>query len=118
MHAIHKFGNVSMPLPKDLDTIFFKFQGPTTQAINQNVDIVTAIAKKHGGKQLVFAENEEQSDELWQARKSAGWSALALVPGGTTYSTDVCVPVSRLPRLVKETQEDLAANKLVGPILG
>lgn len=118
MKAIQQFGNVSMPLPQGLDTIFFKFQGATPQAIDQNIAIVTEIAKKHGGANLVFAENDAQSAELWSARKGAHWSAMALVPGGTCYSTDVCVPVSNLPRLVKETKEDLAKHGIVGPILG
>lgn len=30
------------------------------------------------------------------------------------YSTDVCVPLSRLPQIVVETKEDLTANKLTG----
>lgn len=117
MHAIGKFGNVSMPLP-DSDAIFFKFQGPTTSSISDSASIVSEIAKKYGGSGLVFAENEAQSEELWRARKAAHWSAMALVPGGTCYSTDVCVPVSNLPKLVKETKEDLKENGIVGPLLG
>jgi D-lactate dehydrogenase (cytochrome) len=43
---------------------------------------------------------------------------MALVEGGTCYSTDVCVPVSKLPQLVRETQEDLRKHGIVGPLLG
>lgn len=117
MHAINKFGNISMDLP-EADSIFFKFQGPTAASIQEAVGIVEAIAKKHGGKDLIFAQTEEQSDELWRARKAAHWSAMALVEGGTCYSTDVCVPPSNLPQLVKQTKEDLQANGICGPILG
>ncbi|WWC65525.1 uncharacterized protein I303_108143 [Kwoniella dejecticola CBS 10117] len=117
MEAIGKFGNVSMPLPT-LDTIFFKFQGSNAEAIEQNVKIVSEISKKHGGQDLVFAKNDRESDELWSARKSAHWSAMALVEGSTCYSTDVCVPVSNLPKLVKQTKEDLKENGIVGPLLG
>lgn len=31
---------------------------------------------------------------------------------------DVCVPVSKLPQLCAETQADLRANGIVGPLLG
>jgi len=117
MHAIRQFGNVSMPLP-DLDAIFFKFQGPTPTSIEDSASIVAEIAKKYGGSGLTFAKDDEQSEELWRARKAAHWSAMALVEGGTCYSTDVCVPVSNLPRLVKETKEDLKKNGIVGPLLG
>ena len=117
MSAIKRFGNVSMPLPS-LDTIFFRFQGADPSAIEASVKIVTDIAKRHGGKDLVFAKDEAQGEELWLARKSAHWSAMALVEGGSCYSTDVCVPVSNLPRLVKETKQDLKDNGVVGPLLG
>ncbi|WVW86547.1 hypothetical protein I302_108596 [Kwoniella bestiolae CBS 10118] len=117
MEAIIKFGNVSMPLPS-LDTIFFKFQGSNPESIEQNIKIVSEISQKYGGKDLVFAQNDRESDELWSARKSAHWSAMALVEGSTCYSTDVCVPVSNLPKLVKQTKQDLKENGIVGPLLG
>jgi D-lactate dehydrogenase (cytochrome) len=117
MSAIIQHGNVSMPLPS-LDSIFFKFQGSDPASINANIRIVEEISKRYGGKRLLFAENDEQSEELWRARKSAHWSAMALVEGGTCYSTDVCVPVSNLPQLVQETKDDLKANGIVGPVLG
>ncbi|WWD04010.1 hypothetical protein V865_002073 [Kwoniella europaea PYCC6329] len=117
MEAIGKFGNVSMPLPS-LDTIFFKFQGSNAESIESNIKIVSEISQKYGGQDLVFAKNDKESDELWQARKSAHWSAMALVEGSTCYSTDVCVPVSNLPKLVKQTKQDLKENGIVGPLLG
>ena len=117
MQAIKSFGNVSMPLP-DADSIFFKFQGPSSSSIDESAAIVADIVSKYGGKDLIFAKDSAQSDELWRARKAAHWSAMALMEGSTCYSTDVCVPVSNLPRLVKETKRDLEKNGIVGPLLG
>uniref|UniRef100_A0A8C6M496 Probable D-lactate dehydrogenase, mitochondrial n=1 Tax=Nothobranchius furzeri TaxID=105023 RepID=A0A8C6M496_NOTFU len=34
------------------------------------------------------------------------------------YSTDVCVPLSRLPQIIVETKEDLLESRLTGPIAG
>lgn len=116
MSAINRFGNISQPLPV-ADSIFFKFQGPPG-SIAEATSIVHEIVTKYGGKGLIFAKDEEQSEELWRARKAAHWSAMALVPGGTCYSTDVCVPVGQLARLVKETKQDLEKNGIVGPLLG
>uniref|UniRef100_A0A8C6MAE9 Probable D-lactate dehydrogenase, mitochondrial n=1 Tax=Nothobranchius furzeri TaxID=105023 RepID=A0A8C6MAE9_NOTFU len=36
----------------------------------------------------------------------------------TAYSTDVCVPLSRLPQIIVETKEDLLESRLTGPIAG
>jgi D-lactate dehydrogenase (cytochrome) len=113
MSAILSYSSPRMPLPS-LDSIFFKFQNPTPESIA----IVSEITKKHGGQDLVFAKNDEESEELWAARKAAHWAAMSLVEGGTCYSTDVCVPVGKLPELVRETKEDLERNGIVGPLLG
>jgi len=55
---------------------------------------------------------------LWQARHDAYWSAFGLRPGAKAVATDVCVPISRLAECVVETQEDVAACRLVAPIVG
>ncbi len=32
------------------------------------------------------------------------------------YSTDVCVPISRLPQIIVETKEDLIRNNITGSL--
>ena len=39
-------------------------------------------------------------------------------PGASAIATDVCVPISRLADCLMATQEDIAATRLVAPILG
>lgn len=91
---------------------------------------------------MVFAKDKDEANALWAARKMAHWAILALVDGGKVYSTgkkiwaenrnpviadsvhpqnpfeDICVPVSNLPRLVREIQQDLKDHNLIGPMLG
>jgi len=43
---------------------------------------------------------------------------MALRPGCKGVSTDVCVPISRLPEIIVETKEDIIASNLVAPIVG
>ena len=45
-------------------------------------------------------------------------AALALDPSRQGFTTDVCVPISRLADCILETKADLAASGLVGPIVG
>ncbi|KAG7558167.1 hypothetical protein FFLO_02894 [Filobasidium floriforme] len=116
MKALRDHGGLTLELPNQ-DSIFFKFQG-NPQAMKEAQELTKAIAKKHGGGEMIFAKDEEESKELWSIRKNAHWSMLALVEGGQAYSTDVCVPVSKLPQLCAETQADLKANGIVGPLLG
>jgi len=74
--------------------------------------------KKHGSTQFVYAKNQRQADDLWNNRKVALFSAQAWIPGSRVWTTDVCVPVSNLPRLVHETKKDLADSGISSAIVG
>ena len=50
----------------------------------------------------------EDRERLWQARHDALYAALALRPGARAWTTDVCVPISRLAECVVETKKDNA----------
>jgi D-lactate dehydrogenase (cytochrome) len=77
-----------------------------------------AIAAECGGGPFEWATRAEDRSRLWQARHDAYWSALGLRPGAKAVATDVCVPISRLAECVVATQEDIAACRLVAPIVG
>ncbi|PIK73058.1 FAD-binding oxidoreductase, partial [Methylobacterium frigidaeris] len=71
-----------------------------------------------GGGDFHWSTMAEERTRLWQARHDAYWAAKALRPGASSYSTDVCVPISRLAECVAETRRALEAARLVGTILG
>ncbi|KAK6906982.1 hypothetical protein I203_100971 [Kwoniella mangroviensis CBS 8507] len=102
--AINKGGMVKKAYPT-ADTLFFKFQG-SDSAMSEISKNVLSVVKKHGGKNFEFSKNDEEARSLWEGRKAALWSVLALKDGAKVWTTDVCVPISRLPRLVRETAED------------
>lgn len=102
---------------KEADSLFFKFQGDSDM-IQLASKTVAEIVKAHGGEDLMFASSQEESDDIWHGRKTLHWNIMALRPGAQAYSTDVCVPISQLPKLVKDTQEDLRQNGIFGPCLG
>lgn len=71
------------------------------QQVHENVDMVKAISKSNKGGEFDFATGPVEQAELWSARKEALWSMLALRKGGSeVWSTDVAVPLSRLPDII------------------
>jgi len=76
------------------------------------------IAREHGAKNIERAVRTEDRNRLWKARHDAYWAILAAHPGKTGYVTDVCVPISALARAVAETEADIAASGIPGPIAG
>ncbi len=98
-------------------TLFLEFHG-TEASAKEQAETFAAIAGDLGGGPYSWAVKEEDRQKLWQARHDAFWATKSLVPGKDAFATDVCVPISRLAECVTETQDDLAANGLYGPIVG
>jgi D-lactate dehydrogenase (cytochrome) len=73
---------------------------------------VKELAAKHGGHNFEFSKTERQAEDLWAGRKAALWSVLALRENARVWTTDVCVPISKLPRLVQETAKDFESRGL------
>lgn len=116
MAAINTAGVIDTPYPVQ-DTLFFKIQG-SPESIRDTSSIVQEIVQRHGSTRFEFAATEEEAGEMWENRKYAFFSTLATHPGSKVWTTDVCVPVSRLPQLVYETKEDLSKAGLKSTIVG
>ncbi len=76
------------------------------------------IAADMGSHGFEWADATEDRNRLWKMRHNAYLAILAARPGATAVVTDVCVPISRLAQAVAETQADIAASAVPGPILG
>ena len=103
----------------ELPTLFFKFAG-TTSGIKEQISIVKRLAKKSQNKTFEFAKDADEADELWSARKAALFSIMAMRRNQDdhVWTTDVAVPISRLPDIIKETKEDMTSSGLLGGIVG
>lgn len=83
-----------------LPTLFFKFSG-TTAGVADNINLTTALAKDNSAKTFEFARDEREAHDLWSARKQSLWSMMMLrKEGSVIWSTDVAVPLSRLPDII------------------
>jgi D-lactate dehydrogenase (cytochrome) len=69
---------------------------------------VQALAAERGGRGFAWATRLEDREKLWQARHTAMYAALALRAGARAWTTDVCVPISRLAECIVETKKDNA----------
>ncbi|PWC54304.1 FAD-linked oxidase C-terminal domain-containing protein [Azospirillum sp. TSO22-1] len=114
MEAINRYSKFDMAVKP---TLFFEFHG-TTRGVEEQAEMVGAIAKENGGPDFAWATRPEDRSKLWQARHDAYYAALGLRPGAKGWPTDVCVPISRLADAILETKEDLAASFLVSPVVG
>ncbi|GMG42098.1 unnamed protein product [Aspergillus oryzae var. brunneus] len=100
-------------------TLFFKFSGAPGE-VKEKIAIVQELAENANKKTFTFARDSEEVDELWSARKVALWSILQMKqqPTDHVWTTDVAVPMSRLPDIIEQTREEISASGLLGGIVG
>lgn len=81
-------------------TLFFKFSG-TVAGVADSINLTTQIAQSNKAESFEFARTEQEAHSLWSARKQSLWSMMALrKEGSEVWSTDVSVPISRLPDII------------------
>ena len=113
--AVNRFSKLDRPVAP---TLFFEFHGLSETSVEEHLRATADIVSEHGGKDFARAVSPEDRARLWQARHDAYYASLALRPGARAWTTDVCVPISRLAQCIHETKEDLADSPLVGPLVG
>ncbi|KAF2440576.1 D-lactate dehydrogenase mitochondrial precursor [Karstenula rhodostoma CBS 690.94] len=117
MGVVNKAGSTAKKW-KEMPTMFFKFSG-TKAGVQENVKLVKAIAKTHKSGDFEFAVDAQEQKTLWSARKESLWSMLALRrEGDEVWSTDVAVPLSRLPDIIEVSKKELDSLGLFASILG
>ncbi|NXH40224.1 LDHD protein, partial [Dicaeum eximium] len=112
--ACSRFSGMGLPAAA---TLLLELHG-SRHSLAEQQQQTEEIVRQNGGSSPAWAEGLEEREQLWSMRHNAWYAALALRPGCQGYSTDVCVPISRLPDVVVETKQDLQASSLTGPMVG
>jgi D-lactate dehydrogenase (cytochrome) len=105
LDAVNRYSKTSYPVAP---TLFFEFHSDSARHVSDQAEAVQALAAERGGRTFEWATRLEDRERLWQARHDALYAALALRPGARAWTTDVCVPISRLAECVVDTKKDNA----------
>ncbi len=105
---------------KDIEavpTLFFEFHG-SVSSNKENIKIVEELSKDNNGSSFKWAKDLEDRNKLWQARWDVYYSVKALNNNGRVYSTDVCVPISKITECVKFAEEKAKELGVRAPMVG
>lgn len=112
--AVNAYSKLTLP---EQPLLFLEFHGSET-GVAEQAERFGEIAQELGGGPFDWASRPEERTKLWSARHDVYWSCKALRPGAEALATDVCVPISALADCIEETKDDIAATKLLAPIVG
>ncbi|MBF9152684.1 FAD-binding oxidoreductase [Novosphingobium jiangmenense] len=101
----------------EVPTLFFEFHG-TPSSVAEQVETVKALAAANGGGEFRWATLAEDRNRLWRARHEAYYAAVNLRPNAIGFTTDVCVPMSRLAECILATRAELDECSVPATIVG
>ncbi|MBA59192.1 MAG: FAD-binding oxidoreductase [Gammaproteobacteria bacterium] len=112
--AVNRYSSLTY---EEKPTLFFEFHGSRHSVVEQS-ERVGEIVKENGGSEFIWSDKQEEKNKLWQARHDAYYASMALRPGCRVWTTDVCVPISRLSECIEATRKDVNEQNIVAPIVG
>ncbi|CAN7641769.1 FAD-binding oxidoreductase [Neorhizobium tomejilense] len=98
-------------------TLFLEFHG-SPRWVEEQSNTVGEIATEFGGSDFAWSTRTEDRERLWKARHETIYSNQTLRPGCKAFTTDVCVPISRLAEAVLAAREDIDNSFVMGKIIG
>jgi D-lactate dehydrogenase (cytochrome) len=98
-------------------TLFLEFHG-SPRWVEEQSNTVREIAGEFGGSDFQWSTRTEDRERLWKARHETIYSNQTLRPGCKAFTTDVCVPISRLAEAVLAAREDIDKSFVMGKIIG
>ncbi|KAI6185655.1 FAD-binding PCMH-type domain-containing protein [Aphelenchoides besseyi] len=115
MAACIKYSNLAMSADP---TLFIEFHGATDDEVQKQAKTAKEICESNDGIDFKWSSEADRINELWKARHTAYYATLAQRPNSYGFSTDVCVPLSRLVEVVKQAQKEMENLSLKGTIVG
>lgn len=101
----------------ELPHLMIEFHG-SPAGVAEQAESFGEIAAEHGAQRFQWSAQPEERAKLWRMRHNGYYAIMQAHPGCKAYVTDICVPISRLAEAIAETEADIAASPIEGPVLG
>ncbi|MCZ0737838.1 FAD-binding oxidoreductase [Phreatobacter sp. AB_2022a] len=114
IEAVNGYSKLDLPVTP---TLFLEFAGSAASVEEQAV-LVEEIARGEGATGWRRSTDPDERARLWQARHDFHWALRALRPGARGWGTDVCVPISALAEVIRETRKHCAQAPFFTAMVG
>ncbi|MHA1580323.1 MAG: FAD-binding oxidoreductase [Candidatus Freyarchaeota archaeon] len=101
--------NAYMPelnLP-EVDALLYFESGGTREEVEKQTELIVETCKKHGARGIQWTSDPLEKQRLWQGREAAGGAIMNLDRRLVRVyeAEDVCVPISKMPEMIKRFRE-------------
>lgn len=114
IEAVNRYKGTDFPV---VPTLFIELSG-TRDSVEAELRWVREIAEDNGCTSLVATSDEAERNRLWEARHHAAYAMMHQHRGAGHMSTDVCVPLSKLPEAVLHARRTMDEEGALGAIIG
>jgi D-lactate dehydrogenase (cytochrome) len=112
--AVNNYSKLDLPIKEFL---FFEFHG-SKNAVKEQSEMVQEISLANGGSDFKWSTAVEDRNKLWKARHDYYYAIKAQNPNHTFVVTDICVPISNLAKVIKETSLEMKKEGVTPHIMG
>ncbi len=113
--ACNRYSKTNYPVAP---TLFFEFHGDSDRSVSDQAGTVKALAEEHQGRGFRSFTSPEEREALWKMRHEAYFANVAIRKGGKMFTTDICVPISRLADCIVESKKDVVGASFPAPVVG
>jgi glycolate oxidase len=106
--AVEEFKHLG--LPTDVEALLLVAVDGDEALVGRDIGLVAEILKKSGAREVRHAKSAQESEELWEARRSISPAIARL--GRNKLGEDITVPRSKIPEMVSRLREIGRANDL------
>jgi len=95
-------------------TLFIEFHGITTGQLTETLEMTEEICREQGCLEFRPGLGRAERDRIFKARHGLGETIIRNHPGCRVLSTDVAVPNTQYPELIKTIHQEVDAHKIIG----
>ena len=113
--ACNRYSKTNYPVAP---TLFFEFHGDSDRSVSEQTETVRKLSEEHKGRGFRWFTSPEERETLWKMRHEAYFANIAVRKGGKMFTTDICVPISRLADCIVESKKDVAGAPFPALVVG
>ena len=112
--ACNNYSKLNLP---EEPLLLLEFHG-SESSVKEQSEFFSEIVADFGGNNFESTSNNEERNKLWKARHDVYYSVKALGHDMKVYSTDVCVPISKLVECISWAEKEVKKLGLTAPMVG